>query len=456
MDEITDATRRLVDYAANARSVDLPDEVRERTRLHILDTLAAIISGSALPAGLAGQRYAATVQGTSPVSILGTRSVSDPVSAAIANGMAGHADESDDSQESGQIHPGCGILPAALAAGELTPASGSELERAIALGYDVAARFGEMLQDSFNTFRSSPATHGWGPVFGGGFAAGSIGRLTPDQLVTLLSYLTQEASGITTWTLDLQHVLKSYLFGGMPAGAALRALRFVQLGFSGTGDVFVPTRRNLLDALGIATDRARHLSDSLGERWIMLETELKTHPVGFPVILPVSLVEGLIREHSLRAEDVIELRLYYHDDWYGVIGTSPMPDVNVRYCMGVALRDGRLGFAAIHADDLRLDDPTVAPVMDRMRLLPLPEGMDRMDGRIEIDTAAGTLVAEQRGSVLGRLGNPMPRPMVEDKALELMEPVLGRQRTVELIAATRDLHGVADIRDLIALTRPEE
>jgi 2-methylcitrate dehydratase PrpD len=453
-DPLSGTTARLTEYVAAARHHPLPVDVAERTRLHLLDTLAAIVSGSAMPAGIAGRRYAELVTGDPAASLLGSAVVSDPVSAAIANGMAAHADESDDSQESGQVHPGCGILPAILAAAELTPSSGTDLERALALGYDIASRFGELLQDVFSTFRSSLSTHAWGPLFGGGFAAGAISRFDTGQLVTLFSYLTQEASGITTWPLDQHHVLKSYVFGGMSSGAAMRAVRFVQLGFTGSGDVLVAERRNLLDALGIDPARSHHLVEALGERWIMRESDLKSHTVGFPVIAPVGVLERLIAEHTLSAEEVRRVRVHYHEDWYGIIAASPMPDVNLPYCLAATLIDGRLSFEASH-DAARMNDPRVRAISDMVELLPPTPGLDRMDVRVEIDTESTTLVAEQVGPIVGRAGNPMGRDAVEAKARELLAPVLGYRRTEALVTATRDLDRIDDVRYLIALARPE-
>ena len=41
-----------------------------------------------------------------------------PIDAALANGVLAHADETDDSHAPSQSHPGCAVVPAALAAGE--------------------------------------------------------------------------------------------------------------------------------------------------------------------------------------------------------------------------------------------------------------------------------------------------------------------------------------------------
>lgn len=452
-DAPSEVTQRLVDYAEAARHRPLPDDVREATRLHLLDTLAAIVSGSRLAAGIAGRRYASSTQGHPAGSIVGSGVSSDPVSAAIANGMAGHADESDDSHETSLTHPGCGVLSAALVASELTPSSGTDLERALALGYDVTGRFGEVLCDVMSPFRSSLATHAWGPLFGAGFAAGSLSRFDSVRFVTLLSYLTQEASGVTTWSLDLQHVLKSYVFGGMPAGGAMRALRFTQLGFSGSGDALNASRRNLLDALGIDATRAAHLVKGLGERWIMRETDIKSHPIGYPLIAPVSVVERMIREHGVRTDEVRNVRVFYHPDWYTVTAQSPMPDVNLPHCIATTLIDHRLTFAASH-DEARMKDPDVLALRERISLLGPVQHLGRFDARIEIDLVDRSISGEQIGDVLGRASNPMSRDQVETKARELLEPVLGADRTAALIGATRDLDRIIDVRELIATTRP--
>ena len=54
--------------------------------------------------------------------------------------MAAHGDETDDSHLRGRFHPGCGIVPAALATAEIADRSGNDLLRAVALGYDIGAR----------------------------------------------------------------------------------------------------------------------------------------------------------------------------------------------------------------------------------------------------------------------------------------------------------------------------
>ena len=77
--------------------------------------------------------------GKPQATVIGTGIVTSAVNAALANGMAAHGDETDDSHLRGRFHPGCGIVPAALATAELAGRSGNDLLCAVALGYDSGA-----------------------------------------------------------------------------------------------------------------------------------------------------------------------------------------------------------------------------------------------------------------------------------------------------------------------------
>src|SRR5207253_10744637 len=105
-----------------------------------LDTIAAMISGSHLAPGMKAIAYVKTLGGVKEAAVLGSRFVTTAVNAALANGMLAHADETDDSHAPSLTHPGCGIVPAALAMAEREQRSGAALLRAVALGYDVGCR----------------------------------------------------------------------------------------------------------------------------------------------------------------------------------------------------------------------------------------------------------------------------------------------------------------------------
>src|SRR5204863_2872814 len=171
--ETSGPMRGLSAYIAGAIEQPLPPAVMEKAGQHILDTMAAMVSGTRLRPGRLAIDYVAKLGGARQSSVVGTRLLTCPVHAALANGMLAHADETDDSHAPSRNHPGCAVIPAALAAGESVHASGERLIRAVVLGYDVAARLNYALgPDAFAA--ASRSTHSVGGTFGAGAAAGAL------------------------------------------------------------------------------------------------------------------------------------------------------------------------------------------------------------------------------------------------------------------------------------------
>src|SRR5258706_4573302 len=137
---ISPITSALADYVAQTLDRELPVAVVARTKLHVLDTIAAMVSGSRLKPGAFAARYVESVGGKPQATVIGSRIVTSAVNAAFANGMAAHADETDDSHPAGPFHPGCGSVAAALATAELMGRTCNDVLRAVAVGYDVGTR----------------------------------------------------------------------------------------------------------------------------------------------------------------------------------------------------------------------------------------------------------------------------------------------------------------------------
>src|SRR5436190_898264 len=109
---------KLGDYMSQAAARALPADALEKTKHHILDTLAAMISGTVLPPGRVAMNYARVHAGEKTATVAGTNLLCSPVDAALANGVLAHSDETDDSHAPSHSHPGCAVVPGALAAGE--------------------------------------------------------------------------------------------------------------------------------------------------------------------------------------------------------------------------------------------------------------------------------------------------------------------------------------------------
>ena len=116
--------QQLAGYISTALRKPLPAPVAEKTKHHMLDTIAAMVSGSRLPPGRAAISYVKRLGDVKEATVAGSKVMSSAVHAAMANGMLAHADETDDSHAPSMMHPGCGIVSAALAMAERSRSNG--------------------------------------------------------------------------------------------------------------------------------------------------------------------------------------------------------------------------------------------------------------------------------------------------------------------------------------------
>ncbi|MCX6629495.1 MAG: MmgE/PrpD family protein, partial [Candidatus Solibacter sp.] len=228
---------RLSGYMGEAGDRGIPPEVVEKTRQMVIDTLAAMISGTQLPPGRFAIQFARNYGGAKVATVVGSNVVCGPVEAALANGMLAHADETDDTHPPSQSHPGCSIVPAALAAAERFGGGGERFLRAVTLGYDVGTRVTITLGKLQYMAQSHRSTHGIAGNFGSAAAAGCMAGLNARQMRWLFSYAAQEASGLASWQRDTEHIEKAFDFGGMPARNGITAALLVQAGGSGVDDI---------------------------------------------------------------------------------------------------------------------------------------------------------------------------------------------------------------------------
>src|SRR5260370_9521406 len=110
-----DITGQLARYMAEARDQRLAPHVAQEAKHRILDTLAAMVSGSRLQAGEMAIRFTRAQGGVAEATVLTTDIRTSAVNAALANGMFAHADETDDFEPLTKAHPSGHLGPPALA-----------------------------------------------------------------------------------------------------------------------------------------------------------------------------------------------------------------------------------------------------------------------------------------------------------------------------------------------------
>ena len=437
---------------ASARAGALPPEVARETRHRILDTIAAMVSGARLKPGEAAIRVARAQGGISEATVLTTAIRTSAVNAALVNGMFAHADETDDFEPVTKAHPGCAVVPAALAMGERTKGSGPDLIRAVALGYDVCCRW--LMALGPNHVRATHrSAEGVSATMGAAAAAASMARIDEKGMRYVLSYAIQQVSGVWSWERDVEHVEKAFDFAGMGARNGVTAALMVQLGFTGVEDV-LEGEHNALEAHS-REPKPEEMARDLGTRYFVTETAIKTFSVGYPIQAALDAFLSLRREHSLTPATVDRIVATLPEDGARIVDNRSMPDVNLQYLIAVALVDGTVSFDASHSYE-RMKDPQVLDVKRRVELVADRALMDPAaprSARVEVRLRDGRTVNRFTRHAPGTKENPLDAGGVNAKARSLMEPVIGARRTAAVIERVHGLEAVGDVRELMALLR---
>src|SRR6185437_5194400 len=438
----------LAAYMSAARTRALPDEVMERAKYHLLDTLAAMVSGSELPPGQAAQRHIREHSGTGTATVVGTALIAQPIDAALANGMMAHADETDDSHNESRSHPGCAVVPAALAAGEMSGIDGTGLLRSVVLGYDIGTRVVMAMGGAGFSYESSLSTHSIAGTFGAAAAACCAVGLDTRRMRWALDYTAQQSSGITAWRRDTDHIEKAFVFAGKPARDGVTAALLVQSGWNGVDDIFSGPD-NFFAAYAPKAQPER-LIDKLGERYEITRTDIKKWTVGSPIQGPLDAVEVIRGKKPFDADQVKTVTVRLAPSVANVVDNRDIPDICLQHMVAVMLIDKTASFQAAH-DKARMQDTAVLKQRAKVNLVRDEELAKLLPARetiVEIELNDDTRLSERVSAVRGTPRNPMSRNEVIDKARDLISPVLGREPSTRLIETVFDLENLTDIRTL--------
>ncbi|TSA44803.1 MAG: MmgE/PrpD family protein, partial [Deltaproteobacteria bacterium] len=290
--------------------------------------------------------------------------------------------------------------------------------------------------------------HGIGSNFGSAAAAASVLGLAADRGRYVFDYTAQQESGKYYWVRDTDHVEKAFVFAGMGARNGVTSAILVQSGFTGVADVF-SGENNYFESFSPVANREL-LVEELGVRYEIQLTDIKKFSVGAPVQAPLDALLILREKHGLTAANVQGMIASVPDDRVMIVRDRNMPDVDLKHVLAVALLDGGMTFDASHSRE-RMKDPAVLAIRERITLVGDPElrtAKIKRGGIVEITTTDGARLREHVELVRGRPGNPMSDQEIEQKCTDLMRPVLGEERTKNLIDQVWNLEKVKNMRDL--------
>ncbi len=447
---MTDYLDRLVGWAAAQRPETLPADALAAARLVLLDTLGAILAGSALPENAALARLAARRCPAGGSALLGHGGRADAPWAALVNATAGVALEVDEGNRLGGGHPAIHTVPGALAVAEERRSDGRRLLQALVTGYEIGSRIG-----SATTPRPDVHSHGtWGAIA----TAVAVATLEDTDATALRAIVNLAASmsPANTWTPALRGATVRNLYPGRSAWQGILAVDLHHCGFTGLADA--PS-----DVYGtILAERFEpHLALlGLGERCRIQQNYFKLHACCRFTHFALEAVLGLARRHAVAADQVARVRVTTIP--FGLRMADVDPDgrlaakFSIPYAVAAALV---LGHAEVGAfESPALDDPRIRDLARRVAVDADPEMSPRRadypTARVSLVLRDGRVLEQSTGVVRGDATDPVPAEAVVAKFRQLADPVLGDARARQVADLIQEVDGLKDVGDLTALLVP--
>jgi 2-methylcitrate dehydratase PrpD len=209
---------------------DLPDDLVERTKQCLIDWFAVTVAGAQeeLTDILIRETLEDGAKGSA--SLVGRSEKVLPSSAALINGSASHALDYDDVNFAMGGHPTVTVVPAVLALGEQTKASGRLFIESFIAGYETSGRIGRLVAP--NHYEHGFHVTGTVGSFSATAAAGRMLGLSEQQLAVAFGIAATQAAGLKSNFVTMCKPLHA----GTASEHGLRAARLAAKGFTARGD----------------------------------------------------------------------------------------------------------------------------------------------------------------------------------------------------------------------------
>jgi 2-methylcitrate dehydratase PrpD len=453
-------TRYVAEFIQGTQLKDLPQDVLDLGRKHILDGIGLALSGGASESGrLVRQHLGELALGAGPATVIGTRLKIAPRFAAFANGVAIHADDYDDTQLAvaadrvyGLLtHPTAPALPAALGMAEATRASGAAAMLAYHIGVEVECKISEAINPRhYQAGFHSTATCG---TFAAAAAASRLLGLDVEATQRALAIAGSQSAGLRE---NFGTMTKPF-HAGRAAESGVAAAQFASSGWTAT-DRILEAPRGFFSAAGGGYD-GNAIAGRLGQPWTFAEPgiSIKPHPSGSLTHPAMTEMLRLLRANDIQASDVLRVRVgTNHNMPNALIHHRPRNELQAKFsmefCMAILLLKGRAGLNEF-TDQVVLR-PDVQQMMEKVDFVVDDEaeaaGYHRMTTLIDIELAGGRKVSGRADFGKGSPAMPMSYEEVADKFRENAEFARFPAKQAEaVIALVRQLESLPAIERLM-------
>ena len=440
---------RFSSYAVSLGKAALPPEALHHARRSVLDWFAAAIAGGVEPpATLLVEALAEELdRGRAQLVPSGRRATAR--AAALINGAASHTIEFDDIFRDGIYHPGVVTVPAALALAQTRGLSGEALLRAVIAGYEVGTRIGVAVNPAHYEFWHTTATVG---CFGAAAAASVALGLDADRTAHAMATAGTMAAGLQqAFRADC---MSKPMHAAHAAEVGVTCALGAERGLTGALDI-LEGERGFGAAMCEKPDWEAALA-SLGKRFNITQMTQKNHSACGHIHAAIDAALALRAEHAIAPESVKRVVAKTYRIALEVAGTKDPRTVfdakfSLPYCLAAALVVGSVRIDAFNSE--RLADPAIRALLAKVEMEVEPE-LDASFPKqraaiVEIELADGRRFRHFAPTRKGDPDAPLSDAELQDKARELIAPVLGPGPTARFLETLWTLDRVRDLSPLM-------
>jgi 2-methylcitrate dehydratase PrpD len=446
-------SRRLAEFAHSLRFEDIPPEVIDKAKDHMLDALGIAIASTGFEYATSARAGAAALGGSGNATLLAYGDQLPPADAALANGILIHGLDFDDTHVTAIYHATAPALAAVLPAAQAVGATGRELLVAFVIGLEIGCRIAKAAEGGFHDRRFHPTA--LAGTFAAAYAVSRLIGADVEQMVSAASLSGSEAAGILetegSW-------LKRY-HPGWAAHAGYVAAVMAKNGFKGADTVFEGRAGFYQTHLQYVPSTELLPAHMLGESWEVLGIALKPYPCCH--FIHAFVDAALALRDQVQLDEIVRIDCPLTDRLHKMVGEPR--DVRIKprnsydamfsvpYVTALGLVKGKVDLASFH--DLGVDDPEVLALAAKTFVLPDPDSdfPAHFPGEVRITLRNGEVVSRREATSTGTPDRPLSRAQVETKFATNAGRVIDEAQANRIVEAVMKLEAETDVAGLTEL-----
>jgi 2-methylcitrate dehydratase PrpD len=453
-----DYTQNLVRFCSELSFKKLPDEVKHKAKLCVLDYVANIYGSLELDAVRSVVDFLHSLGGPEAATALGCGFKTGLQNAAFINGTTAEAIEAQDGLRFGGNHPVSAVIPASFVMSESLNLPGTLLIEAVVAGYEVANRAAAAMHP-FHTLSGFLPTGTCGTLGAAVAVSKLMGHGYPEMLNAMgnagyilpISMAEQLMGGYTVKIVQ----------GGQAASAGIMAAGLAGKGITGSPYVLEGTElKGGFTQITVRVDaKPERITDKLGEYYSIMDIYFKPYTACRHTHGAAQATLMMMKEKKIVPDDIDSITV----STYAVAALAVGKDVpdggsfvsaqfSIPYVVAACILDGALG--PVQLTERRIADPAVIALAKKVKV----KSDDELNKMYPDKTASRVEILMKNGEQLTRqvdIPKGDPRDPMEAKDLERKVKFFSGKRdpkkSERIIDEIMNLEKTKNIRDLVSL-----